>query len=156
MERHLLVAGNIYRADSAYRTSSAGVPEGDPLSVVAMYCMCRFFALCGYKPRPTSCHWRMPTTGRFWQVHEVRRVLEPLPFVAQFLECCALPISPSKCWMWSATAEGRRRTRAAKLNDARIYQSSCRPLTLVPTCLTVGRGRQLRGISGVRRTQAVA
>ena len=45
MERHLLVAGNIYRADSAYRTSSAGVPEGDPLSVVAMYCMCRFFAL---------------------------------------------------------------------------------------------------------------
>ena len=45
MERHLLVAGNIYRADSAYRTSSAGVPEGDPLSVVATYCMCRFFAL---------------------------------------------------------------------------------------------------------------
>ena len=118
MERHLLVAGNIYRAEPVFRSSSAGVPEGDPLSVVAMFCMCRFFALWVQTKADV-----MPLTyADNWQVlaSEVRRVLESLPFVAQFLECCALPISPDKCWMWSTTAEGRRRLRAAKLNDACI------------------------------------
>ena len=118
MERHLLlVAGNIYRAELVYRSSSAapGVPEGDPLSVVAMFCMCWFFALW----MQTKADVMPLTYADNWQVlaTEVRRVLESLPFVAQFLECCALPISPSKCWMWSTTAEGRRRMRAAKLND---------------------------------------
>ena len=47
MERYVLVAGNVYRADASHRTSTAGVPEGDPLSVIAMYCMCSYFCLMG-------------------------------------------------------------------------------------------------------------
>ena len=118
MERHLLVAGNVYRAEDEFRTSSAGVPEGDPLSVVAMFCMCRFFALWVQAKADV-----MPLTyADNWQVlaSQVGPVLEALPFVAQFLEKCALPISPQKCWMWSATAEGRRRMKAACLSDDRI------------------------------------
>lgn len=42
MERQILVAGCVYQALDHLRQSTAGV-EGDPLSVVAMFCMCLFF-----------------------------------------------------------------------------------------------------------------
>ena len=44
MERQILVAGCVYPAAEDLKKSTAGVPEGDPLSVVAMFCMCLFFA----------------------------------------------------------------------------------------------------------------
>ena len=118
MERYVLVAGTVYRADPYLRVSSTGVPEGDPLSVVAMYCMCRFFALWIQAKANV-----MPLTyADNWQVlaNETSPVLEALPHVAHFLTCCALPISPHKCWLWSASGEGRKRLKAATLGEDRI------------------------------------
>lgn len=145
MERHLLVAGSVYGADAGHRASTAGVPEGDPLSVVAMYCMCWFFTLW----MQASANVMTLTYADNWQAltSQVGPVVEALPFVAQFLEKCALPISQHKCWMWSATAEGRRRMRAARLSDDRI-RSNCKPLIWVLTYLTARRGLPPKGTRG--------
>eukprot|EP00435_Cladocopium_sp_Y103_P008435 s1164_g2.t1 len=118
MERYVLVAGNVYRADPSHRASVTGVPEGDPLSVVAMYCMCRFFALWIQSKAAV-----MPLTyADNWQVlaSQTGPVLEALPHVAHFLTCCALPISPHKCWLWSASGEGCKRLKAAALGQDRV------------------------------------
>eukprot|EP00435_Cladocopium_sp_Y103_P053188 s103_g17.t1 len=118
MERYVLVAGNVYRADPSFRVSSTGVPEGDPLSVVAMYCMCRFFALW-VQSKATV----MPLTyADNWQVlsSDTRPVLEALPHVAEFLTRCSLPISPHKCWLWSASRQGRKTLKAATLGEDQI------------------------------------
>eukprot|EP00435_Cladocopium_sp_Y103_P013817 s2319_g3.t1 len=92
MERYVLFVGTVFRANPSLRVSSTGVPEGDPMSVVAMYCMCRFFALWIQAKANV-----MPLTyADNWQVlaSHTRPVLEALPHVADFLTCCALPISP--------------------------------------------------------------
>lgn len=64
-----------------------GVPEGDPLSVVAMFCMCRFFALW-----VKSKGQVLPLTyADNWQVlaDKVEPVLRILPAVETFLLCVA-------------------------------------------------------------------
>eukprot|EP00435_Cladocopium_sp_Y103_P006617 s4690_g2.t1 len=118
MERYVLVAGTVYRADPSLRMSSTGVPEGDPMSVVAMYCMCRFFALwiqgkANVMPLTYADNWQVLAS-------HTRPILGALPHVADFLTRCALPISPHKCWLWSASREGRKRLKAATLGDDQI------------------------------------
>ena len=118
MERYVLVAGHAYRADSAHRAATVGVPEGDPLSVVAMYCMCRFFATwiqskAAVLPLTYADNWQIMAS-------QVEPILTALPFLHEFLEKCALPISPQKCWMWSATRQGRKVLRDASMGDHRI------------------------------------
>ena len=118
MERHVLVMGNAYRADPEDRAATAGVPEGDPLSVVAMYCMCRFFALWVQSKGQV-----LPLTyADNWQVlaDTVEPVVHVLPAVEEFLSRCALPISPEKCWLWSASKEGRKRLKSVTLGEDRI------------------------------------
>ena len=118
MERFVLVAGTVYRADPVLRASFTGVPEGDPLSVVAMYCMCRFFALWIQAKVDV-----MPLTyADNWQVlaSTYGPVRESLPHVAHFLACCALPVSPHKCWLWSASKEGRKNLKMATIGNDQI------------------------------------
>ena len=55
IERHLLVAGNSYRAEPLYRTSSAGVRKVTRCRWLRCT-VCAGFLLYGCKPRPMSCH----------------------------------------------------------------------------------------------------
>ena len=118
MERHVLVAGTVFPAAVSLRRSNAGVPEGDPMSVVAMYCMCRFFAshvqLCpGVLPLTYADNWQVIAL----QLEPLRQVL---PQVDDFLRRCSLPIAPEKCWMWSMGKQERRALRNTMLGTDKV------------------------------------
>ena len=118
MERQILVAGCVYPAAESLKWSTAGVPEGDPLSVVAMFCLCLFFARYVTAKEDVT-----PVTyADNWQViaQEAGPILRVLPLIREFLEKCALPVSPEKCWLWSAGKLARRQLREATFGDARI------------------------------------
>ena len=118
MERQILVAGCVYQAPVHLRRSTAGVPEGDPLSVVAMFCMCLFFAKFVNKNDDVA-----PVTyADNWQVlaPEVGPIVRALLVNHQFLDRCALPISSEKCWLWSAGKLARQRLRQVTFGDSRI------------------------------------
>ena len=118
MERQILVAGCVYPAADRLRKSTAGVPEGDPLSVVAMFCMCLFFAhfvMAEAEVTPV-------TYADNWQViaRQVGPIVSILPRIHKFLEVCALPVSPEKCWLWSACKSGRARLKQVAFGEAQI------------------------------------
>ena len=118
MERQILVAGCVYPAAEDLKKSTAGVPEGDPLSVVAMFCMCLFFARFVLGEADV-----VPVTyADNWQViaRQVGPIVTVLPKIHEFLELCALPVSPEKCWLWSAGKIGRKRLKQVAFGDSHI------------------------------------
>eukprot|EP00435_Cladocopium_sp_Y103_P020844 s1782_g5.t1 len=118
MERQILVAGCVYPASVGLQRSTAGVPEGDPLSVVAMFCMCLFFA----RFVTLEAEVLPVTYADNWQVisRQVGPILVILPKIHEFLERCALPVSPEKCWLWSADKVGRKRLKQVAFGDSHI------------------------------------
>jgi ribonuclease HI len=57
-----------------------------------------------------------------WQViaRQVGPIVTVLPKIHEFLELCALPVSPEKCWLWSAGKIGRKRLKQVAFGDSHI------------------------------------
>eukprot|EP00438_Fugacium_kawagutii_P004973 Skav222404 [mRNA] locus=scaffold4422:467384:476455:+ [translate_table: standard] len=112
LERTLYIDTCVYGAS----TSSTGVPEGDPLSVVAMYSMSLAFACYVSVHSPL-----LPLAfADNWEALAVssQELLRALPTVETFLELCRLPVSVSKCWVWAITKSDRKALKQARLNDS--------------------------------------
>ena len=136
------------------KRSTAGVPEGDPLSVVAMFCMCLFFAKFVMQEAEVT-----PVTyADNWQVmaRQVGPIIQVLPKIKEFLDRCALPVSPEKCWLWSAGKSERKRLKQVSFGESKI------PVRLqavdlgadVPYCKRRAAARRNLGITvGHRRLQ---
>ena len=118
MERQILVAGCVYPAEAHLKQSTTGVPEGDPLSVVAMFCMCLFFA----KFVMSEAEVTPITYADNWQViaRQVGPIIQVLPRIREFLDVCALPLSPEKCWLCSAGKQERKRIKLVTFEDSSI------------------------------------
>eukprot|EP00438_Fugacium_kawagutii_P028727 Skav229627 [mRNA] locus=scaffold649:9656:14851:+ [translate_table: standard] len=115
MTRRVLLAGYCYGSSASH----TGVPEGDPLSVVAMYVMAWAFGqyMVSYHgdlvPATYADNWQLLTRTS-------RRLLQAIPTLERFLECACLPVAPSKCWVWSITPLGRKRLRSLRLFEATV------------------------------------
>eukprot|EP00438_Fugacium_kawagutii_P016749 Skav228882 [mRNA] locus=scaffold2395:202260:205295:+ [translate_table: standard] len=111
LERTLYLESCVYGSS----TSSTGVPEGDPLSVVAMFCMSLAFAFYVSEHSPL-----LPLAfADSWETLALssRELIQAFPVVEQFLTLCRLPVSVQKCWVWAITPRGRKTLRAARFQD---------------------------------------
>ena len=116
MSRSVLVDGAVFGQQSA----STGVPEGDPLAVVAMFCV----SLTFYK----FIKWKVPealvcTYADNWEaVCSHPDVLSKLLSVlGPFLNGLNLPINPQKCWTWSLDPEHRKQLRTLRWDGEQCF-----------------------------------
>eukprot|EP00438_Fugacium_kawagutii_P000813 Skav235098 [mRNA] locus=scaffold711:123242:131735:- [translate_table: standard] len=112
LERTLYIDTCVYGSS----VSSTGVPEGDPLSVVAMFSMSLAFAFylsvhSPLLPMAFADNWEALSVSS-------QELLQALPTVETFLGLCRLPVSVSKCWVWAITKSERKALKQARLNDA--------------------------------------
>ena len=105
MTRRVNIQGNHFGAC----TGCTGVPEGDPLSVVAMWAFSRLFA-CVVEAHSTPVLTTPVTYADNWEVlsGSCREVIALYPVLASFLQACRLPIAPRKCWAWALQAADRK------------------------------------------------
>ena len=88
------------------KTLLAGLPEGDPMSIVGMYCLTYWFRVFALDAAPNSLpvgyadNWE----ALFPNVMELRTFL---PMLSDFLDALRLPVNPGKCWTWSLDPEQR-------------------------------------------------
>lgn len=105
MERTLLVGTSVFGGS----TSSTGIPEGDPMSIIGMWAMSLTFSHYVVKHTPV-----LPLCfADNWEViaepsHELTHAL---PSVQDFLCLCSLPVSASKCWLCAIAATDRKALR---------------------------------------------
>eukprot|EP00438_Fugacium_kawagutii_P015502 Skav201350 [mRNA] locus=scaffold2643:37261:41997:+ [translate_table: standard] len=115
LTRRVLLGGYCYGSSASH----TGVPEGDPLSVVAMYVMAWAFGqyMVSYHgdlvPATYADNWQLLTRTS-------RHLFQVIPTLERFLECACLPVAPSKCWVWSLTPLGRKRLRSLRLFEASV------------------------------------
>ena len=116
MERQVLVQGSVF--GSSVPTTS--VPEGDPLSVVAMFsiaaCFRDFVATVGPEVLLVL------TFADNWEVfaykdEDLKAVMQVLP---SFMDDMLLPVNPAKCWLWSISPTTRRCLRSWRWNDEKV------------------------------------
>eukprot|EP00435_Cladocopium_sp_Y103_P039448 s2037_g10.t1 len=103
MSRTVLVDGSVY----GNARSAVGIPEGDPLSVVGMFCFAKAFDHFVQ----AGCHTVLCITyADNWEVVArcARDLVNVLPTVERFLDLCQLLVSPGKCWFWAICGNGRR------------------------------------------------
>ena len=103
MSRTVLVDGSVYGS----ARSAVGIPEGDPLSVVGMFCFAKAFDHFVQ----AGCHTVLCITyAGNWEVVArcARDLVNVLPTVERFLDLCQLLVSPGKCWFWAICGNGRR------------------------------------------------
>ena len=107
MERQVLVQGSVYGSSVA----TTGVPEGDPLSVVAMFsiaaCFRDFVATVGPEVLVLTFadNWEVFA----WKDTDLKAVMQVLP---PFMDGMMLPVNPAKCWLWSISPSVRRTLRS--------------------------------------------
>ena len=106
MRRQVLVNGAVYGTS----TATTGVPEGDPLSVVAMFsvaaCFRDFVQEVDDRVLPITFadNWEVFAT----KLSALEKVMRALPL---FLDDMLLPVNPAKCWFWSISASVRKRLK---------------------------------------------
>ena len=105
MTRRVNIQGNHFGAC----TGCTGVPEGDPLSVVAMWAFSRLFS-CVVEAHSTPVLTTPVAYADNWEVlsGSCREVIALYPVLASFLQACRLPVAPRKCWAWALRADDRK------------------------------------------------
>ena len=101
--RSVLIDGFSY----GHASSCTGIPEGDPLSVAAMFCLSfwfsRFTSSCSPNAIP-ACY------ADNWEsvFPHVDQLILYLPKLEDFLDAFRLPVNPAKCWTWSLDPNKRK------------------------------------------------
>ena len=104
--RSVLINGWI----GGFQVSSTGYPEGDPLSILAMYVMswsAAFFTM-GYAPVLFSCY------ADNWEIIGDRpcHVAKAVELLQQFAGAVRLSFAPEKCWSWAYGSDARKQVAA--------------------------------------------
>ena len=115
MERQVLVQGAVFGSSIA----TTGVPEGDPLSVVAMFSVAACFRDFVETVAPEVL---VLTFADNWEVfayrqEELNAVMQVLP---TFMDDMLLPVNPLKCWLWSISPAIRRCLRTWTWKDEKV------------------------------------
>lgn len=101
--RQALVAGAVYGTSS----STTGIPEGDPMSVLGMFALC-----CLFRDVVSEVNQRalVFSYADNWEVvaDQVTSLEAILQALDNMLQVCLLPVAPSKCWTWALSAKDRR------------------------------------------------
>ena len=84
--------------------ATTGVPEGDPLSVVAMAAICFHAA---YLPEATKVAFRTYVANWTWTAESVLQLQSATPALLDFLANLRLEVDWRKTYTWSATKRGR-------------------------------------------------
>ncbi len=106
LRRTVLVDSYVYGCSS----STTGLPEGDPMSIIGMYCLTYWFRVFVLDAAPNGLpvgyadNWE----ALFPNVMELRTFL---PMLSDFLDALRLPVNPGKCWTWSLDPEQRNALR---------------------------------------------
>ena len=112
LNRTVLIDSHVYGNSS----STTGLPEGDPLSIVGMYCLTFWFRAFVLDVAPASLpvgyadNWE----ALFPNVFELRNFL---PALSDFLDALRLPVNPGKCWAWSLDPEQRNVLRGLQWRE---------------------------------------
>lgn len=154
LSRHVMVTGFSF-GDSP---SSTGVPEGDPLSVCAMFCVswaCSHFVV-------SQCNGILPACyADNWQflARTTATLKSAGPFIEAFLDKACLPISAPKCWVWSTSVPGRKRLRTFQLFGTSIplrYQAKDLGADISYCRRKAAKVRNARVLTGTRRFHRLA
>ena len=124
MERQILVAGCVYPAAEDLKSLRQVCRKGTPCRL-SLCSACVFSSLGSFWGRRTLSLSRtqIPVTyADNWQViaRQVGPIVTVLPKIHEFLELCALPVSPEKCWLWSAGKIGCKRLKQVAFGDSHI------------------------------------
>ena len=112
LKRTVLVDSHVYGSSS----STTGLPEGDPMSIVGMYCLTFWFRVFVLDAAPTG----LPVGyADNWEAlfPNVRDLCAFLPMLSDFLDALRLPVNPGKCWTWSLDPEQRNVLRGLQWRD---------------------------------------
>ena len=100
--------------------STTGLPEGDPMSIIGMYCLTFWFrALFVLDVAPTALpigyadNWE----ALFPRVFDLKGFL---PLLSDFLDALRLPENPGKCWTWSLDPEQRNALRGLQWREQEL------------------------------------
>eukprot|EP00435_Cladocopium_sp_Y103_P049129 s90_g14.t1 len=149
MLRTVLMDGTVHGS----APSVVGIPEGDPLSVIRMFCFAKAFD----HYLQASCHSVLCITySDNWEVvaRSARELLNVLPVVEQFLDLCQLLVAPGKCWLWAICGKGRQVLRQARLFHQTVpIKLQARELGAdISYCLRkAAKERNVRAVSGLKR-----
>ena len=149
MLRTVLLDGTVHGS----APSVVGIPEGDPLSVIGMFCFAKAFD----HYLQASCHSVLCITyADNWEVvaRSARELLSVLPVVEQFLDLCQLLVAPGKCWLWAICGKGRQVLRQARLFHQTVpIKLQARELGAdISYCLRkAAKKRNVRAVSGLKR-----
>ena len=115
LQRNVLIGGYAFGAS----TSTTGIPEGDPLSVIGMFA----FAFVFYRHVLTAQPAVVTATyADNWEciAGSLVQLLQALQAAEQFLTLCKLPVAPDKCWFWAIRPKDRKRLRATVFMGANV------------------------------------
>ena len=112
LTRTVLVDSHVYGSSS----STTGLPEGDPMSIIGMYCLTFWFRAFVLDAAPTALpvgyadNWE----ALFPRVFDLKGFL---PLLSDFLDALRLPVNPGKCWTWSLDPEQRNALRGLQWRE---------------------------------------
>lgn len=104
--RSVLIEGFSY----GHASSCTGIPEGDPLSVAAMFCLSFWFSRFTGNCSPTAIPACYADNWESVFPH-VDQLILYLPQLEEFLDAFRLPVNPAKCWTWSLDPSQRKLLR---------------------------------------------
>ena len=106
LKRRFIINGHV----GAPLSSTCGFPEGDPLSVVAMYLVNIAFHKIGMNQHPEAQLW---TYVDDWQIiaQQIESVLQAFSFVEDFASWLDLDLDPTKSFFWSTCPQTRKMLR---------------------------------------------
>ena len=116
MSRSVLVDGAVFGQLSA----STGVPEGDPLAVVAMFCVSlAFFKYIKQKvPEALVCTYADNWEAVCLHPDVLAKLLTEL---RPFLLGLKLPVNPQKCWTWSLDPFHRKQLKSFRWDGEKRF-----------------------------------
>ena len=142
--RQPLVAGAVFGESS----STTGIPEGDPMSVLGMFALCCLFRDTVSEVDQCALvfsyadNWEVVAD----QVTSLQFILKALD---DMLQVCLLPVAPSKCWTWALCAKDRRVLNNCQLASQKV------PVKTTGCCLGADMSYSFR-IAAATRNQRVA
>ena len=101
--------------------SSTGIPEGDPISVVGMFCFSYLFSCVVDHLSGSRRDLVLPAAyADNWEVicSQLTPLIRLLPGLSTFLDVCRLPVAVDKCWGWCLHPEDRKVLRQCSFREA--------------------------------------
>ena len=144
LSRQTLIAGAVY-GDSS---STTGIPEGDPMSILGMFALCCLFreVVADYNVRALIFSY-----ADNWEivVDHPESLQDLIVALDRMTQVCLLPVAPAKCWTWALKASDRSKLKNCELSGQRV------PVKTTGCCLGADMSYSFR-VAAATRNQRVA